>query len=46
MLRFDHQSCEWSTIDLAHIDWATSPDEPLEDEESSKDKQKKKKAKQ
>ena len=30
LLRFDHQTCDWSTHDLAYIDWATQPNEPLE----------------
>ena len=23
LLRFDHQTCDWSTVELGHIDWAT-----------------------
>ena len=32
LLRFDHQTCDWSTHDLAYIDWATQPNEPEFDE--------------
>ena len=44
MLRFDHQTCDWSMHELSHIDWATVPNAPLdEDSEDSDGKKAKKK---
>ena len=43
MLRFDHQTCDWSTVELGHIDWATdvNPDQDLGADDANPKKAKK-----